>query len=369
MPKDYYKILGVPRNAAKEDVKKAYRQLAHKYHPDKGGDERRFKEINEAYQILSDEGKRAQYDQFGQVFEGTGAGQGGSGWPGGFRFDFGEGPFESAGGRSGFADFDFADAFEDFFAGSGGARRRSPPERGKDIRIGLEVAFEEAIMGVKKEIEHFRLTRCPRCAGSGGEPGTEVKTCEACQGKGHVQKTQRTILGSFTQVATCRDCRGEGKRPERQCTECRGLGITEKGETLEIFVPRGVKDNEVLKITGKGDASLVGRTPGDLFIEINVQPHPVFRRQGDDIVMQLGLKLTQAALGDTVDVEALDGAIRLKIPEATQPGDILSIRGKGAWRASGYGRGDLLVEIRVETPKRVSKRAKDLLKQLSEEGI
>lgn len=363
MPKDYYKVLGVARNATKDDVKKAYRKLAHQYHPDKGGDEKRFKEINEAYQILSDEGKRSQYDQFGRVFEGDRAG--GFEWPAGFRFDFGDAPFE---GR-GFGDFDFSDVFEDFLGGSGLGRRRGESQRGRDIQIGLEASFKESIMGAKKEVELLRLVRCPRCAGSGGEPGTDVKTCPTCQGKGHIQKTQRTILGSLTQVATCAECRGQGKRPEKPCAECRGLGVTERGETLEVFIPRGVKDGEVLKITAKGDTSPAGRTPGDLFIEINVLPDPIFRRQGDDIVISLSLKLSQAALGDTVDIETLDGSVQLKIPEGIQSGDILSIRGKGAWRASGYGRGDLLIEIRVETPKRVSKHAKDLLQQLKKEGI
>lgn len=364
MAKDYYKILGVARNANKDEVKKAYRSLAHKFHPDKGGDEKRFKEINEAYQVLSDEKKRAQYDQFGQVFEGAGGQQGGFSWPGGFRFDFGEGGFEPGG----FADFDFSDVVEDIF-GAAGRRHRTPPDRGRDIRIMLKIAFEESVLGAKKEIELVRLARCGRCSGAGGEPGTEVRTCPACQGKGHIQKTQRTFLGSFTQVATCADCRGAGKCPETACAECRGRGVAEKEETLEVFIPRGVRDGEVLKITGKGDAVAGGRTPGDLYIEIHVLSHALFRRQGDDIVMQLPVKLSQAALGATLDIETLDGAMRLKVPEGTQSGDILSIRGKGAWRASGYGRGDLLVEIRVETPKGVGKKARDLIKQLAEEGM
>ena len=365
MSKDYYKVLGVPRNANKEEVKKAYRKLAHQYHPDKGGDEKRFKEINEAYQVLSDERKRAQYDQFGQVFDGaSGPQQGGFNWPGGFRVDFGEGGFEPGG----FADFDFSDIVEDFF-GAAGRQRRSSPDRGRDIRIGLEISFEESVMGAKKEVELARLARCGRCNGAGGEPGTDVRTCAACQGKGHIQKTQRTFLGSFTQVVTCSDCRGQGKRPETPCAECRGRGVAEKEELLEVFVPRGVRDGEVLKITGKGDAIAGGRTPGDLYIEIHVLAHPVFRRQGDDIIMHLPIRFSQAALGDAVDIETLDGTMRVKIPEGTQSGDILSVRGKGAWRASGYGRGDLLVEIKVETPKGATKKAKELIKQLAEEGM
>lgn len=366
MAKDYYKILDIARNASKDEVKKAYRRLAHKFHPDKGGDEKRFKEINEAYQILSDERRRAQYDQFGVAFDHAGGGQqAGFEWPGGFRVDFGDG---AADGR-GFADFDFSDVFEDLFAGGGAGRRKAAPERGRDLRIGLEILFEESIMGAKKEIEISRMTRCGRCSGSGGEPGTKIQTCTTCQGKGNVQKTQRTFLGSFTQVSVCPECRGEGKRPEQTCQECRGKGIAEKQEMLEVFVPRGIRDGEILKITGKGDATAGGRAPGDLYIEIHVLLHPTFRRQGDDIIMRMPIKVSQAILGDAIDVGTLDGAIRLKVPEGTQPGDILSVRGRGAWHSSGYGRGDLLIEIKVEIPKRVSKHAKETLQSLTEEGF
>ena len=233
----------------------------------------------------------------------------------------------------------------------------------------VEIPFEESIMGAKKGVEIMRMVRCARCTGSGGEPGTKIKTCATCQGKGNIQKTQRTFLGAFTQVSVCPECRGEGKRPEQACGECGGRGVAEKQETLEIFIPRGVRDGEVLKITGKGDAAPAGRTPGDLYMEIRVLAHALFRRQGDDIVMRLLIKISQAVLGDAIDVETLHGAIRLKIPESTQPGDILSVRGRGAWHPSGYGRGDLLIEIKVEIPKRVSKHAKESLQSLANEGF
>lgn len=368
MPKDYYKVLGVARNATKDDIKKSYRTLAHKFHPDKGGDEKRFKEINEAYQILSDEQKRTQYDQFGQVFEsgsearGSAGGQSGFGWPGGMRFDFGE----EIDGR-GFSDFDFSDAIHDLFGGAG--RRKQGQERGRDLRIGIEVSFDESILGAKKEIGLLRLVRCAACTGSGAAPGADLGTCAACQGKGRVQKTQRTILGSFTSVAVCAECRGSGKVPERICPDCKGKTVAEKTESLDIFIPRGIRDGEALKITGKGDALPGGRTPGDLYIEIRVVPDPMRRRQGDDIITSLLLKVSQAILGDTVEIATIDGAIRMKIPEGTQSGDILSVRGKGAWRASGYGRGDLLVQIKVETPKGLSKKTRDLIKQLAQEGM
>ncbi|MBI3630936.1 MAG: molecular chaperone DnaJ [Candidatus Sungbacteria bacterium] len=369
MAKDYYKVLGIARNASKEEIKKAYRALAHKFHPDKGGSESRFKEINEAYQILSDERKRAQYDQFGSAFDAASGGgqQGGFEWPGGFRVDFGEGGFPGGEGR-GFADFDFSDMFEDFFGGAP-TRRKGASERGRDLRIVLEISFEESVMGAKKEVDLSRLARCGRCAGSGAEPGTKMKMCPTCQGKGNIQKTQRTFLGSFTSVSACPECLGAGKRPEMPCAVCRANGVEQKLERLEIFIPRGIREAELLKITGKGDASVAGKAPGDLYVEIHVRPHEAFRRQGDDIVMALPIRMSQAILGDAMEVDTLDGAIKLKIPEGTQPGDILNIRGRGAWRPSGYGRGDLLVEIKVDIPKRLSKKAKEAIHNLKDEGL
>lgn len=362
MSRDYYTILGVARNATKEEVKKAYRTLAHKFHPDKGGDERRFKEINEAYQVLSDDRKRSQYDQFGRVFEGNGpAGQEGFEWPGGFRVDFGE-------GGAGSGDFDFSDVFEDFLGmGFGGnARARGRDKRGKDISLGLELAFEQALFGGKHPVEFMRQAVCDRCSGSGGEPGAKLHECATCRGKGNVQKSQRTFLGSFAHVVTCPECMGAGKRPDAVCSQCGGKGVRQTVEQLEVFVPKSVQDGEVLKITGKGDASFVGGVPGDLYIKLRVLPHKVFRRQGDNVVMQLPVKLSQAILGDTIEVGMPDGVIRLKIPEGTQPGDILKIHGKGAYVSSGYGRGDLLAEVRVEIPKRLNKKMKEVFRALKE---
>lgn len=364
--KDYYMLLGVAQNATKEEIKKKYRELAHKYHPDKGGDEARFKEVNEAYQVLSDDEKRAQYDQFGQVFDsGAGARQGGFEWPGGFKFDFG------GADQGGFADFDFSDVFEDFLGGSfgGGARTRSREKKGKDLRVDLNISFEESVLGGKREIELSKLSRCQRCSGTGGEPGTKTKNCPTCQGKGNIQKTQRTFLGSFTQISTCPECLGVGKRPEVSCSQCQGRGVEQKIEQLEIFIPRGVRADEILKITGKGEASLAGGAPGDLYIRLRVAPHKIFRRQGDDIVMQLPIRLSQAILGGTVSVDTIDGSIQLKIPEGTQAGDILKVRGKGAYLSSGYGRGDLLIEIKVEIPKKPVKRIKEFAEKLREEGF
>ena len=366
MAKDYYKILGVARNASKDEIKKAYRVLAHKHHPDKaGGDESRFKEINEAYQVLADERKRGQYDQFGQVFEGGGSAGNGSGFeaPGGFRFDFG-----GAGG--GFPDFDMSDVLGDFFGGGGrgGGARRQAERRGKDLKVDLAISFAESIFGGRREIELSKLSRCSACAGSGGEPGSQIKNCPACSGSGNMQKTQRTFLGSFTQVSVCTECFGSGRRPEKLCPTCRGSGVEQRTERLEIFIPKGVREGEVLKMSGKGEASLMGGVPGDLYIELHITPHEQFRRQGDDVVMRLPIKLTQAVLGDALDLVTLDGTILLKIPEGTQAGDILKVRGKGAYHAGGYGRGDLLIEIKIDLPRKVSRKLRDSFEDLRRDG-
>ncbi len=360
MAKDYYHILGVPRNATKEEIKKAYRKLAHQYHPDKGGDEARFKEVNEAYQVLSNDQKRSQYDQFGRVFEG-GQGFGGSGfgfeWPGGF------------GDASGNVEFDFSDVFEDFIGGFGGGRGRTRERRGRDIKTELDVSFEESIFGGKHDVELSKLARCAHCGGTGGEPGSKLEKCGTCDGKGNIQKTQRTFLGSFTQVSACSECQGSGKRPEKKCRECNGKGVRHAVERIEVFIPKGIREGEVLKITGRGEASVSGGVPGDLYIRIRVRPHPHFRRQEDDIVYELPIKLSQALLGDTIGVEILDGDIDLKIPEGTQSGDVLKVRGKGAPASSGYGRGDLLIQIKVDIPRRVSKKTKELIQELKKEGL
>lgn len=361
MTKDYYNILGVARNASKDEVKRAYRKLAHQHHPDKkGGDEARFKEINEAYRVLSDDQKRAQYDQYGRVFEGGGsAQQGGFEWPGGIRFDFGA-------GNDG---FDFSEIFEDFLGGMSGGRSRTRERKGKDIRVDMEISFEEAIFGTKREIELSKLTRCQHCAGSGGEPGSSLQQCQHCQGNGNVRKTQRTILGSFTQVGTCPVCMGTGEQPEKTCTRCRGNRVEQSVERIEVFIPKSIREGEVLKITGKGEASATGGIPGDLYINISVRPHKVFRRQGDDIVMVLPVKLTDAIMGGAVDVEALDGPIRLKVPEGMQSGDILKVRGKGAYLSNGYGRGNLLIESKVEIPRKISRKTRHLVEELRGEGL
>ncbi len=361
MAHDYYKILGVPRNATKDEIKRAYRKLAHQHHPDKqGGSDAKFKEINEAYQVLSDDSKRAQYDQFGTVFaEGRGAGGAGFEWAGGFPFG------------EGFGDVDFSEIFEDVFSGFGfgdvATRRRS--RKGRDIQIELEIPFEEMIFGGRHELTLDKVSQCSRCQGSGSEPGAKMQKCGVCQGRGRVEKAQRTFLGSLSQITICPQCNGRGEVPSELCRECGGKGVRKALERLEVFVPKGVEDGEMLKITGKGEASAAGGVPGDLYIKVRVRPDKVFRRQGSDLVMKLPVSFTQAVLGDAVEVQTPDSAIKLKIPEGTESGDILKVRGKGIPHPRGYGRGDLLVEIKVLTPRHLSKKAREMIEKLREEGV
>ncbi|MBI4135090.1 MAG: molecular chaperone DnaJ [Candidatus Sungbacteria bacterium] len=363
MRHDYYDILGVSRNASPDEVKKAYRKLAHQYHPDKGGgNETKFKEINEAYQVLGDEKKRKQYDQFGQ-----GAFDGGQGFPGG-GFQWGD-IFGGRGQdfRAG-DDFDIGDIFENVF-GFGGARRETRQKRGKDLLTELTIPFEESILGGKETITVRRNARCAHCNGTGGEPGTKFKRCETCKGKGNVQKTERTILGSMTRVETCPTCRGRGEEPQKSCWACGGKGIERKQETIELIIPKGIRNDDTLKVSGKGELNDPTGVPGDLYIRIRVLPHKVFKRQGEDLYMALPIKVSQAILGDTVEIPTLTGAISLKIPEGTQSGEILRIRGKGVPEASGYGHGDLLVEIKIDIPRRTSKQLRELMQKLRDLGL
>lgn len=365
--KDYYEILGVTKNSSADEIKKAYRKLAHQYHPDKaGGNEERFKEINEAYSILSDEKKRAQYDRFGSSFDQGGfAGQRGQGfqWPGGGGFEFHFGGSDEQ-------QFDFGDIFEGMFGFGGGERAgTSRTRKGKDIQVDLEIPFEESIFGAKRTIELRKLIRCERCNGSGGEPGARVKPCATCNGQGRIQKSRRTILGSFVEVATCPDCLGKGERPEHACSECKGKRVKYGKETIELIIPKGVQSGSMLKVTGKGEASQTGGVPGDLYIRVVALPHKIFQRRENDLYMTAPIKFTDAVLGGSVLVTTLDGEIKVKIPEGIQSGEILKIRGKGVPLEDGYRRGDLLIEIKVEIPKKVSKKAREHIEELKREGL
>ncbi|MFH1462531.1 MAG: molecular chaperone DnaJ [bacterium] len=360
MSRDYYQILGVSRSASEDEIKKAFRKLAHKHHPDKGGDEKKFKEINEAYQVLSNSEKKAQYDQFGRTFErGAGSDPGfasGFSWgkPGmDFEFDFG----------------DLGDMMEEFF-GFGSGRRRKDLKKGKNIEIAMELPLEETIRGGEKEISLEKFILCSRCQGMGAEPGTAVKECFSCRGTGQVQQIQRTPLGSFTRVAVCPECKGEGFRPEKLCNVCRGEGRVKAEETIKIFIPAGVDTNQVIKVEGKGDSGRKKGKAGDLYIRIFIKPHQIFKRKGDDLYLQLPISFSQAALGDEVEAPVLEGGkILLKLPQGTESGKVLRISGKGIPHFSGYGKGNMYVELIVKTPKKLTRKQKELFEKLKQEGL
>lgn len=361
---DYYEILGVTRGASQEDIKKAFHKLAHKYHPDKGGDEKKFKEINEAYQVLSDAQKRAQYDQYGKVFE--------NGQPGangdfsGFNWAWGN---RQQGDEAEFDFGDLGDVFEEFF---GGGRRTSKKDakKGKDIQVDVEINLERTL---KESVEKINLTKqilCQRCSGSGAEPGTNVKECFSCRGTGQVQQVKKTVFGSYTTVATCPECKGEGTIPEKPCNVCKGEGRIKGNETIEVAIPAGIDTNQVIRVDGKGEAGKKGGKAGNLFVRIFVKQHPVFERRGDDLFAESTINFSQAALGDEIEIKSLEGTnILLQIPQGTESGKVLRISGKGIPHFAGYGRGHLYVELRVKTPKKLTKAQKELLDKLREEGL
>lgn len=368
--KDYYKILGVERNATEKDIKTAFYKLAHKYHPDKGGDEKKFKEINEAYQILSNKEKRAQYDQFGRVFEGAGAGpQGGPGFEG---FDFRNFGF-GQGSAAGFNFEGLGDIFEEIFgggAGFGGARQRRDFRRGKDIQVDIEIPLEETLNNQEKEIVLNKHAVCSRCNGKGAEPGSSVKECFSCRGTGQVQQMKRTFFGTITQTVICPECNGQGSKPKKPCNVCRGEGRIKEKETIKISIPAGVDSNQVLKVKGKGEAGKRGGPSGDLYLRIFVKEHSIFERKGDDLYSNVDISFPQAALGDEIEIPTLEGKkILLKVPEGTESGKVFKISNKGIPHFGGYGRGNLYIELNIRTPKKLSKKQKELLERLKEEGI
>jgi len=360
--KDYYKILGVSQSATPDEIKQAYYKLAHQHHPDKGGDESKFKEINEAYQILSDKSKKAQYDQFGSVYEGQPGGQ-----PG---FDFNWAWGNNAQGFG--VDFDVEDLGDIFgeFLGFGGRKAKKDLRRGRDIEIDLEMPLEETLKGISKRISLSKLVSCSRCKGTGAEPGSQIKECFSCRGTGQVQQIKRTVLGSFTRVATCPECGGEGRRPIKSCNVCKGEGRLTSEEEVDIFIPAGIDTNQTIKIEGKGEAGKRGGKAGNLFTKIHVKKHSIFERKGDDLYIDMPLTISQATLGDEIEIPTLErSSILLNVPAGTETGKVLRVSGKGIPHFSGYGRGNLYVEFAVKTPKKLTKKQKDLLEQLKREGV
>src|SRR3989344_1172228 len=370
MRKDYYDILGVSRAASAEEIKKAYRKLAHQHHPDKGtGNEARFKELNEAYQILGNSERKAQYDKFGHAFESASGFNGGQGsnWSdifggaGGQPFNF-----EFASG-----DFDIGDIFENVFGmGMGRETQASAKKRGRNIMLELTIPFAASVLGGKESITYQRVVPCGHCLGVGGEPGSKLETCSACRGKGTIQKHRRTILGAMAYQEACEDCRGRGEKFTVRCSRCKGRGLEHIAETLDITIPPGIRAEDSLRLSGKGDvAAASGGTPGDLLVRLRVLPHKIFHREGNNLKMVLPIKLSQAILGGSLTIETIEGEIQLQIPEGSQSGDVLRLRGKGVADPRGHGRGDLLAEIRVEIPRKLSRSLRAIMEKLKEEGL
>jgi len=350
MSKDYYTILGVQKGANDDEIKKAFRKLAHKYHPDKnGGDPEKFKEISEAYSILSNEKRRAEYDSYGQVFNEGGPASG---------FDFSGAGFNA----QDFQNIDFSDIFGDLF---GGARGRV--QRGRDISIDIELTLREAIFGGEKRVLITKVSSCDVCSGSGAKANTEMLTCTICNGKGTIHENKRSLLGTFTTMRVCGSCHGKGTVPKEKCPECKGQGVLRKEDEIAITIPANVNDGEMIRMSGIGEA-VSGGVPGDLYIKLHVKSEPRFRREGHNIVTSLDIKLTDAMLGKKYTVPSFDGDLMVKIPSGATPGEMLRIRGKGAPKG-GSQRGDLLIKVNVTLPKKLSRKAKKLVEELQGEGI
>jgi molecular chaperone DnaJ len=354
MAKDYYQILGVDKKASKDEIKKAFRNLAHKHHPDKGtGDAAKFKEASEAYSVLSDDKKRAEYDTYGHTF--AGAGGPGAGFGG---FDF------SGFDASQFQDFDLGDIFGDFF---GGARGRAQTLRGRDISIDLELPFQESIFGTERTVLLAKTSTCDRCNGNGGEPGTEMKTCPTCNGQGQIRETRRSFIGSFSTVTICPECHGRKQVPKEKCHKCKGEGVIRKQEEIKITIPPGINDGEMIRLSGQGEA-ISGGVSGDLYVKIHVRSHPIFRKEGNNLYMDLNIKLSDALLGKEISIETLDEPIIVKVPAGITFGELLRVKGKGVPTDRGR-RGDLMIRIKIELPKKLSKDGRRLVEGLKKEGI
>jgi molecular chaperone DnaJ len=360
MAKDYYKTLGVEKNATKEEIKKAYKRLARKHHPDvnkEEGSSDKFKEINEAAQVLGDDTKRQQYDQFGDADAFKQA----SGFRGFNSSDFGE--FATS--------FDFGDIFDQFFGGGsmfGGQKRRRQPSRGADLRYDMEITLEEAAFGIEKEISIPRNEQCTDCKGSGAKSEDDVVTCPDCKGSGMVRRTQRTPFGMFSTTATCPKCRGEGKHIKDECPACDGTGIVHKRRKLKVKIPAGSEEGTNLRISNEGEAGHRGATSGDLYIVLHMKEHKTFERKGDDIFIKIKIPFTTAALGDEIEVPTLKGKAKLKIPSGTQSGTVFKMTDLGIPYLHGSGKGDELVQVEVDVPKKLSSKQKKLLKEFEKES-
>ncbi|QUH27363.1 molecular chaperone DnaJ [Serpentinicella alkaliphila] len=350
--RDYYEVLGVDKGSSPEDIKRAYRKLAMKYHPDKNpGDasaEAKFKEVSEAYEVLSSPDKKQRYDQFGH------AGMNG------------QGGFEGFGGGAGFEDI-FGDIF-DMFGGGGFGRRNRGPQKGADVKYETTITFEEAAFGTETTIQFHKDETCDTCDGTGAKPGTSVKTCTDCNGSGEVRFVQRTPLGQIVNVRPCTKCHGSGKQVEVPCSTCRGKGVERKLKKVKVKIPAGVDNGSVISLRGEGEPGLKGGPHGDLYVVIRVMDHNLFEREGYNVYCEIPITFAQAALGDELEVPTLEGKVKYKIPEGTQSGTVFRLRGRGIVHPKGHGKGDQFVKVVVEVPKKLSERQKDIIRQFAAES-
>ena len=348
-PQDYYETLGVTRSDSEEDIRRAFRKKAMEYHPDRNktpGAEDKFKEINEAYQVLSDSKKRAQYDRYGHA---------GVNANGGFNRPF-DG-FDVFGG--------FGDIFDSFFNDIGGARAKQA-QRGDDLQQRVVLSFEEAVFGTERNVEITRLERCQHCSGAGNEPGTEVTTCQSCRGSGQVRRSQRSVFGQFSQVTLCPNCRGSGNVIQTPCKQCRAAGVDKRKRKIAVTIPAGVEAGMQVRLTGEGDAGRDGGPPGNLYVQVNVRNHEDFIREGNDLVYRLPVNLAEATLGVEKEVPTLEGELQtLKVPEGTQPGTEFRIRSKGVPHLRSDRRGDLRVVVDLQVPRSINSKQRKLLEELS----
>lgn len=359
MAKEYYETLGIPKGSSKDEVKKAFRKLAGKYHPDKKtGDEAKFKEISEAYSVLGNEKKKAEYDTYGHSFNGGGGGGGQQGAGGGFNWS----DFQQAAGQQGGFEFDM----NDIFGGFGGGQQRAA--RGRDISIDIELAFEDAVFGVTRKVLLTKTNTCNECTGTGGKKGTDMTDCTTCNGQGKVREVRQSLMGQVQTVRECSVCTGRGKVPKETCGHCAGAGVAREEEEIEINIPGGIENGEMIRMTGRGEAIPSGAT-GDLYIKIHVKGHKTIKREGTTLHSNLHVKLSDALLGGTYKVATLDGSVDIKIPAGITHGEKLRIKDKGVTQGQGSSRGDFMVRVIIDLPKKLSRKAKKLVEELKGEGI
>ncbi len=353
--RDYYEVLGVSKSASADEIKKAFRKAAIEHHPDRGGDETKFKELNEAYEVLKDPSKKQRYDQFGH------AGVGGSG---------GGDPFAGFGGQGQNVNFDFGDLglgdiFSSFFGGGGGGQRSQRQSRGRDVESRIEISFEDAVFGTEVDLTLNIDDTCAHCKGSTVEPGHDMKTCETCKGAGQVTQVTRTIFGNIQQASICPTCHGTGKVPEKVCTVCHGKGTQPQRQTIQLKIPAGVDDGATIRLREHGEAIANG-PKGDLYVNIRVKPHKQFTREGDLILSEEHLPMVEAALGTEIEVATVDGPVRMKIPDGTQSGSDFKLSGHGVTHLKGSSRGAHIVTVIVDTPAKLTKKQQELLQQFAE---